>query len=226
MEHLDLQKIYKKRFGPDIEYRKRVWNVLCHDFFARYIPPNATLLEVAAGYGEFINAISAKRKIALDKNQETRFFLEGKTEFVCASSTAMVDVEDSSCDVVFVSNFFEHLSKEDIILTLREVCRVLKVGGRLLLLQPNIRLCGNDYWSFFDHLTPLDDKSLIEVLEMCGFTIIECRTRFLPFTIKSRFPRWLFLVRIYLRVPFLQYLFGKQTFIYAKKLLVPMTKDS
>jgi ubiquinone/menaquinone biosynthesis C-methylase UbiE len=111
---------------------------------------------------------------------------------------------------------FEHFaSKGDIVTTLREVRRVLRPGGRLLVLGPNIRYASRVYWDFFDHHVPLSDRSMAEALETTGFTLELVRARFLPYTIKSRFPRWPVLVRMYLRCPPLHLLFGKQMFLVA-----------
>ncbi|MBF0483353.1 MAG: class I SAM-dependent methyltransferase [Candidatus Omnitrophica bacterium] len=214
---LDLKKIYAHRFEADLAFRKKMWEILCTDFFQKYIPPNAHVLEVAAGYCEFINHIKCEKKTALDLNPDIKKFANSDVKTILSTSTNMDQVPDSSCDVVFVSNFFEHLSKPDIAKTIREIFRVLKVNGRFLVLQPNIRLCVKDYWSFFDHITPLDDKSLSEILEVTGFKIVETKLRFLPFTMKSKLPKSTFLIRWYLKLPLAQFIFGKQTFIYAQK---------
>jgi predicted SAM-dependent methyltransferase len=83
-------------------------------------------LKIGAGYCEFITNIKAKKKIALDLNPDIKKFAGDDVEAVIASSTDMKEIQKESIDVVFVNNFFEHLSKEDIIKTLREVYRVLK----------------------------------------------------------------------------------------------------
>src|SRR5690348_5702241 len=57
-----LENIYKRRFGPDVEFRQRMWRVLCKSYFQRYVSASATVLEVGAGYCEFINNIKAGRK--------------------------------------------------------------------------------------------------------------------------------------------------------------------
>ena len=49
-----------------------LWKVLCADFFQRFIPQDAIVIDLAAGYCEFINNISCARKIAIDLNPETR----------------------------------------------------------------------------------------------------------------------------------------------------------
>jgi len=62
---------------------------------------------------------------------------------------------------------------------------------------------------FFDHITPLDDRSLCEILEIIGFKIVECKSKFLPYTTKSRLPKSTILLKIYLKIPILQKIFGK-----------------
>src|SRR4029077_19148996 len=111
---------------------------------------------------------------------------------------------------------FEHLTRGDIVRTMREVARVLKPTGRFLILQPNIRFCARDFWMFFDHITPLDQYSLAEALEISGFRVVHTIVRFLPFTTKSRLPNSLFMVRLYLKTPLLWRIFGQQTFVVAE----------
>ena len=64
----------------------------------------------------------------------------------------------------------------------------------------------------------LTDRSLVEGLEATGFTVVELRVRFLPFTSRSRLPRWPWAVSLYLRVRPLQWLLGSQTFVRARRL--------
>lgn len=173
---------------------------------------------MAAGYCEFINAIEAKRKIALDVNPDVKKYAGPGVEVINSPSTDMRAIPDGSVDVVFTSNFFEHISKPDIVATLKEVHRILKDNGALLVLQPNIRYAHKDYWMFFDHVTPIDDRSLVEVLELNGFEVRECRPRFLPYSTKSRLPKSLGLVKLYLRFPLAQRLIGKQAFVHAVKV--------
>jgi len=218
MTNTNLEKIYQRRFKDDLEFKKKMWYVFCEDFFQKYVPKDAVILDVGAGYCEFINSIKGRRKIALDLNSELKNYADSDVEPVIGDFTEMKGILDSSCDVVFVSSFFEHLTKGDILKVLNQIHRVLKRGGKLLILQPNIRLCYKDYWNFFDHITPLDDRSLSEALETNGFRVAECRVRFLPYTIKSRFPKSIFLIKVYLKVPILHYIFGKQTFICAERI--------
>ena len=39
------------------------------------------------------------------------------------------------------------------------------------MLQPNIRYCARDYWMYFDHITPVDDRALAEAFNATGFHV-------------------------------------------------------
>ncbi|MBE9562587.1 MAG: methyltransferase domain-containing protein, partial [Proteobacteria bacterium] len=125
---------------------------------------------------------------------------------------------NNSVDIVFMSTFLEHLlNKQHAFDTLSEANRILQVGGKLLILQPNIRFLANNYWDFFDHHTPLSDRSLVEVLESLDMKIVKCYPRFLPYTTKSQLPKGTIFIKLYLHMPWIWFLFGKQAFIVAEK---------
>jgi SAM-dependent methyltransferase len=214
---LDLEKIYERRFGPDIEFRQQMWQVLCQDFFQRYIGKDGVVVDLAAGYCEFINHIQARKKIAVDINPDTRQYAGPDVQVIRSTSTDLSMIERESVDTVFVSNFFEHLTREQIVLTLQQVIQILKPGGKLLVLQPNFRYSYRDYWMFFDHITPIDDRGLAEAFEASGFTMQLCIPKFLPYTTKKSSPRSLLFLKIYLSIPILWSLLGGQAFMLAVK---------
>ena len=166
------------------------------------MPVDATVLDVAAGQCEFINQIRCGSKIAIDLNEDILHYAAHDVRTIVTPSNDMCEIKSGSVDVVFVSNFFEHLpTKQSLLDTLKEIKRVLRVGGRLLILQPNIRLLQGSYWDFLDHLLPLTDRTLTEALELAQMQVDEVKPRFLPYTTLSRLPRHPLLVRLYLRTP-------------------------
>jgi ubiquinone/menaquinone biosynthesis C-methylase UbiE len=214
---MDVQNIYSRRFSPDLELRDSIWKVLCRDFFQHYVAYDQRVLEIGAGYCEFINNIQVGHKTALDINPDIRIYAAPGVNIVLNSASRMSAVGDNSADVVFASNFFEHLTRDEIVATFREVYRVLAPGGRFMVLQPNIRFCARDYWMFFDHVTAIDDRAFVEALEINGFETLEVIARFLPYTIKNRRPKAPFLVQLYLRMRFAWRFLGQQSFILSRK---------
>jgi SAM-dependent methyltransferase len=210
-------RLYSLRFDPAEKERKnRIWRVLCSSFFQRYVQADDTVLDLGAGYCEFINNISSRRRLALDVSEASRAHTAPGVEFIQGASTDLAMLADGTVDVVFASNFFEHLpSKQDLLTTLTEVRRVLRPGGRMLILQPNIRCVGGAYWDFFDHHLPLTERSLVEALRLAHLEPIEVRPRFLPFTTKSALPQHPFLVWLYLKVPWVHRFLGGQAWVVA-----------
>jgi hypothetical protein len=216
----DLSALYQTRFSPEEQRRKsELWRVLCESFFQRYVKPDDVVLDLGAGYCEFINQIRCGTKIAVDLNPDVPRYAAPGVRVLSTRSSSLAALDDGSVDVVFASNFFEHLpTKDEFLATLVEVKRVLRPAtGRLLILQPNVRLLGGAYWDFVDHHLPLTERTLVEALGMAGLVPVEQRTRFLPYTTKSRFPQTAALVRLYLALRPLQWLLGKQTWMTAVK---------
>jgi SAM-dependent methyltransferase len=214
-----LERLYKARFTPEERASKdEIWKLLCHEYFVRWIKPTDTVMDLAAGYCEFINNIRCGKKIALDLNPDTAQFKNSDVELIVNDCTTMPDIESNSIDVIFTSSFFEHLpSKEVLLRTLGQCYRALRPGGRLIVLMPNIRFCYDVYWDFFDHLLPVSDRALDEGMRAIGFKMDVVYPQFVPYSTKSRLPRAIFLIRWYLKIPLLWKIFGKQMLIVARK---------
>ena len=126
--------------------------------------------------------------------------------------------DNNSFDVVFCSNFLEHLyDKDQVHLVFREVHHVLRPGGRFLILQPDIRWVGGPYWDFIDHRIALTGDSVAEALEFARFRVAEKIDRLLPYTTKSRLSIFYRLTPLYLRLPFAWRFFGQQAFLVGEK---------
>jgi ubiquinone/menaquinone biosynthesis C-methylase UbiE len=215
LESDSLKTLYSNRFSAEAEQRQDIWQVLCSDFFQRWVPGDATVLDLAAGHCEFINNISAGRRIAVDLNPDVKVRAAEGVETHVLRSDSLTGIDSDSIDRVFISNFFEHITHETILATLAEVRRVLKPSGQLLLLQPNVRYCAKDYWQFFDHITPVDDRAMVEAFAQTGYRVVKNIPRFLPYTTKSRLPSGPALVRLYLKVPLAWRVLGAQAFMVA-----------
>ena len=213
----ELSKIYRVRFAGQAENRQGIWFVLC-SFFSRWIPADAAVLDLGCGWCEFINAISARRKYAMDLNPDSVNLAAPDVTVLQQDCSAKWQIAPNSLDAVFTSNFLEHLpDKAALERTLKNAKLALRDRGRLILMGPNIKYIPGAYWDFFDHYIPLTELSLVEVLQKCGLEIEVCVGRFLPYTMSQgrSYPGWM--LRMYLAMPFAWRFFGKQFLVVARK---------
>jgi dolichol-phosphate mannosyltransferase len=223
----DLQQLYRNRFGHYRESRSAIWAVLVHDFFQAWVRRSDTVVDLGCGYGEFLNHVSAARRIGVDLNPDSAGMLEPGVEFHEGRADDLGFLPDNSVDVVFTSNLLEHLqSKAEVERTIAEARRVLKPGGHFIAMGPNIRFVHGEYWDFWDHAVPISDRSLIELLAIHHLEIVETYDRFLPYTSSSRWPQAPILVRMYLRSRMAWPIFGKQFVIRARKSRAETDDDS
>lgn len=217
------EQIYTSRFSPEEDrVRWDTWFVLTREFFQPYVSEKDVVVDIGAGDGLFLLNLRARRKIAVDLSPHVRALEEDGIEVLQVPATDLSSSLDERPDVIFMSNFLEHLpDKRTLLDVLAECRRVLSPDGKILILQPNIRYAGVEYWDYIDHHIALTERSVVEALEVSGFEVVRMIPKFLPYTAKSK-TGWLasllptrMVTRLYLKLPVLWRLFGAQSFFVA-----------
>lgn len=180
--------------------REQVWQHLS-DYLARWIGPDQDVLELGAGWCDFSNHIRAGRVVALDLDPTVQRAAAAHVEAVIGDCTDLSAFGDDEFDVVFASNLLEHLTRAQSDRLLDEAARVLRPGGRLILLQPNFRTSYKRYFDDYTHVAIFTDTSLQDYLVSRGFRVEKMFAKFLPLTMKSSAANLSFLVPWYLRSP-------------------------
>jgi SAM-dependent methyltransferase len=214
-----LQAQYRRRFDAGQASREAVWRILVDAWFSRYVDGVEAVLDLGCGWGAFINRVEAPHRYGLDLNVDAARHVDDGVVLFHQSAADPWPLRDGSLDLVFTSNFLEHLpSREAIMAALGEAFRCLRPGARIVCLGPDIRYAKGDYWNFFDHIVPLTARSLTEALELSGFRADDVIDRFLPYTMAGRRrppPSWA--IRAYLRLRPTWRLFGRQFLLTAHK---------
>lgn len=186
---------------PELPGRRAVWGAIAR-FVARDARDVGTLVELGAGYCDFLNQFPAKRKIGFDLNPEMTRFAADDVELRIESALELRGIGPASVDLLFASNFLEHLDAEALDELLPAIRRALAPRGRLVLIQPNYRLCAEHYFDDPTHRTIFDDVSIGEWLSRHGLRVVRLVPGLLPFSMNSRLPKWGWLTRLYLGLPF------------------------
>jgi ubiquinone/menaquinone biosynthesis C-methylase UbiE len=195
------EEIYHQiRFSYDPR-RAAPWRAIAR-YLQRWVDANAGLLELGAGYGEFSKSIRAARKWALDCNPALIEYWGDEVTPLIQQAFDKLPLASGSMGTVFASNFFEHFTQDEGRQILSEVWRVLRPGGRLIVVQPNFRLEPRRYFDDYTHKTIYTDNGFRDFLQSQGWRIAHVEPRFTPFSMKSRLPTAEWLVRLYLASPF------------------------
>ena len=204
---------HETRFSEEAR-RNVLWRTLWEAYFSKRIGPEDCVLDIGAGYGQFINNVSARRRIAIDSWSGMPDHVESDVETIVGDAADLSAIEDGAVDYAFASNIFEHLSQEKVAAVLAAVRRKLSASGSLTILQPNYAYAYREYFDDYTHCSVWSHISLGDFLRANGFEVLECRPRFLPLTIKSRLPVSPLLIRLYLQSPVKP--LGKQMLFVAK----------
>ena len=206
---IDYQRLYEYRFRDiDQGSRQAVWQEIAAYLYGRMGAPTK-MLDPAAGRCEFINAVPAAERWAVDTVDHNEF--RHPDLKVIIADILDAELPPAYFDGVFVSNFLEHLPSQDGVGTvLAKLYASMEPGGTLAVLGPNFRYCVKEYFDCADHTLALTHVAIAEHLYAAGFEVTTVIPRFLPYSFRGRIPPSPALTRIYLRSPALWRVLGKQ----------------
>ena len=214
---MNYQRLYEYRFrGIDQEARNDVWKVISQHVHEAMGRPQR-VLDPAAGRGEFINAVPATERWAVDMVA----YKEGARDpgvTVLVSDIFEAELPEAHFDGIWISNTLEHLlSQEAVARFLEKMHDALCPGGRIAIMGPNFRYCADEYFDCADHTLTFTHTAIAEHLYAAGFEPERIEPRYLPYSFRGRLPPSPPLVRRYLRTPPLWRVFGKQFLVIARK---------
>lgn len=207
-----IEGYHDSRLARDAK-RDVVWKALWRYYFRHRIKPGDCVLDLGCGYGEFINNVVARRRIALDLWPGMPDHVAPGVTPVVAPVTDLSGIEDGAVDYAFASNLFEHIAQSALAEVLAQLRAKLAKGGALTMLQPNYRYASREYFDDYTHVSVWSHIGLADFLTANGWRVLEVHPRFLPLTVKSRLPVWPPLIGLYLASPIKP--LGKQMLLVA-----------
>lgn len=131
------------------------------------------LLEIGCGRGEFLEAF---KKLGLDcygidlSDRSTQSPGEDQIRKVDVSKD-LLPYTDGSFDIVYHKSLIEHLYSPDNLM--RETYRVLKPGGRVIILTPDWVSQMKVFYEDYTHSKPYNKVSLHDLLQVYGFSNVQ-----------------------------------------------------
>ena len=215
---MDNNRIYEYRF-QNVDKKKKLitWQVIANYIFRELNAPTS-IIDIAAGECEFINAVPVEEKWAVDLNSEFISKFVNKNIRVKTGNALQLNLPEEYFEAAFISNFLEHLnSHEEIHTVLTNIYQALRKDGRIAVIGPNFKYCSTEYFDFADHKIILTHISLEEHLYNAGFKIVKVFPKFLPVSFRGKLPVNKFIVKTYFTFPILWKIVGKQFLVIAKK---------
>lgn len=147
----------------------------------RNLPATAgCVVDVGCGNGALLHALAANHAIGVDHNTIGLGHTQPRLPAVpfVGAEAERLPLADASLDAVVLQHVVEHL--DDPQGACREWFRILRPGGRLLLLTPNRSYCDPSVYDDASHVQIFDRKDLRRIVTRVGFEILDLRSLGLP----------------------------------------------
>lgn len=182
--------------------RAVLWGELTR-YLNRFVPDNAAVLELGAGYCYWINAVKARRKVALDIWDELPKYAADDVRPIIGDLRAGLGVlGNEKFNVALASNLLEHFEPDVTARIVSEVFASMSPGGNFIIIQPNFRFAYKSYFDDYTHRSIFTDVSLPNLLRVNGFVVDHVEPRFMPYSLRDgALPVVPALIRAYLASP-------------------------
>lgn len=213
---MNFQRLYEYRFKDiDQSTRVEVWDEIAPHVWELMGRPQR-VLDPAAGRGEFVNAVPAPERWAVDQVPYAEGTFKDGTTFV-VSDIFEADLPDKHFDGIYISNFLEHLPSQDKVAELLEKLHSHTApGGRIAIMGPNFRYTAKEYFDMADHTVILTHRGVEEHLYAAGYEPERVIAQYLPYSFRSRLPASRALTKRYLATPLAWKLLGKQFLVIGR----------
>ncbi|VVB63241.1 Ubiquinone biosynthesis O-methyltransferase [uncultured archaeon] len=179
-----IETVYNEKKRPQTDYPLKLCSHLIDSF---YLPAGAKVLDVGCGRGDFLNAFSLKgfRSYGIDR-EPSGAKVDRSTEIkYCHVEKDTFPFEDQTFDVVFSKSVIEHLSDPGLFVS--ECRRVLKPGGRVIIMTPDWLTQMKIFFDDYTHRQPYTVTSLNDLLKTSGFKDVHAE-RFYQLPVLWRYP--------------------------------------
>ncbi len=173
-----LSTVYSADRAPKTEYPQQLVRYLCQTFDLK---PGQKLLEIGCGRGDFLRAFAESGLDCYGTDREKSAVQQSPAMKVTASDLEKeaLPYADASFDVVYHKSVLEHFASPNRVMD--ETKRVLKPGGKCIILTPDWETCMPIFFEDITHIRPYNVTALRDTFQIWGMSKIDVkRIRQLP----------------------------------------------
>jgi len=143
---------------------------LCWYLYENYLHKTGMILDVGCGKGTHMNLFTSIGFDAwgLDIRKET----DNKKIRICDIENDKFPYKSNTFNYIFSKSLIEHIHRPDN--CLKEMYRVLKPGGRIIIMTPDWKSQMKHFWDDYSHYHAYTSKSLKDILTIFGFRETYC----------------------------------------------------
>jgi len=170
--------IYSQRRAPESGYPQKLVEYLKDRFSLK---PGEKLLEIGCARGDFLKAFSAAgfECHGIDREEIAKELSPNLDIRICDIENEILPFENNYFDIIYHKSLIEHLYSPKHLM--QETHRVLKKGGKVIILTPDWISQMRNFYEDITHCRPYDVTALRDTLTMYGFRdIISERFHQLP----------------------------------------------
>ena len=158
--------VYNPERTPKTDYPEKLSEYLINRFGLK---KGSWLLEIGCGRGDFLNAFHHaglncygidREKASVELNPELDIRL-------CDISKENLPFDDNSFDVVYHKSVLEHIYDPGNLM--KETKRIMKQGGKLIILTPDWHSQMKNFYEDFTHCRPYTKGAIIDLLSLYHF---------------------------------------------------------
>lgn len=173
MKYLDVT--YKRKEDGENDYPQ----LLCNYIYENYLKKKGKLLDIGCGKGTHLNAF---RRLGINAIGVDRL-KEAAADNTCNLEKEPLPYKDNTFNFVFTKSVIEHVYNTDNFL--EEIYRVLKPGGKAIIMTPDWASCYKYFYIDYTHVRPFNRKNLQDAMLVKGFKNVDATSFIqLPFVWK------------------------------------------
>jgi SAM-dependent methyltransferase len=166
-----LDQRFLKFIGVTEESERRT-----HTFYLKFFQPQQRVLDLGCGAGYFVKMLREKGVEAQGVDLDPLALAEAQRQNIpviqANAFDYLTELPEASLDGIFSAHLVEHLPVEVVYILIERAYRVLKPGGSLLLVTPNVRAFKAHlelFWLHFDHKRFYHPQLLEFFMRECSF---------------------------------------------------------